>query len=154
MHDLNGTNLDRRCFQQNCLGVIFVQTSKFSERPENLRGTFLENMKNICANIHLRGWASAPQALPPPPPGGGGQACGAHMALRPQSPLFQFTFVPEKSRGEILSRLRYGGAATTCSSSGGQIWSPFWAPEKGNRRHRHHQPSSLSNSMKLFVVHE
>ena len=60
----------------------------------------------------------------------------------------------KKSREKISSRLRYGGAATSCSSSGGQIWSPFWAPERGNRRHRHHQPSSLSNSMKLFIVRE
>ncbi len=45
--------------------------------------------------------------------------------------------------------LRYGGAATSCSSSGGQIRSPFGAPERGNRRHRHHQPSSIDNSMML-----
>ena len=60
----------------------------------------------------------------------------------------------KKSEEKISSRLRYGGAATSCSSSGGQIWSPSWAPERGNRRQRHQQPSSLSNSMKLFVVRE
>nr|BAK07259.1 predicted protein [Hordeum vulgare subsp. vulgare] len=60
----------------------------------------------------------------------------------------------KKPREKISSRLRYGGAATSCSSSEGQIWSPFWDPERGNRRHRHHQPSSLSNSMKLFIVRE
>ncbi len=88
LHDLNGTNLDWRCFQQNCLGVIFVQKSKFSKHPENLRGAVLENIKNICAKFHLRGWggavleniknicakfhlrgwASGPQAPAPPPP--------------------------------------------------------------------------------------
>ena len=83
LHDLNGTNLDWRCFQQNCLGVIFVQKSKFSKRPENLRRLFLENMKNTCTKIHLRGWTSGPQDLPPPPPGGGCQACGAHVAMPP-----------------------------------------------------------------------
>ncbi|KAI5017124.1 hypothetical protein ZWY2020_037502 [Hordeum vulgare] len=64
------------------------------------------------------------------------------------------SFVLEKIKREVSSRFRYGGAATTCSSSGGHIWSPSWALERGNRRHRHHQPSSLSNSMKLFVVRE
>ena len=60
---------------------------------------------------------------------------------------------PEKKSGRRIHRLsRYGGAVTSCSSSGGQIWSPFWAPERGDRRHRHHQPSFISNSMMLFTV--
>ena len=42
-----------------------------------------------------------------------------------------------------------GAAAKPYSSSGGQIWSPFWALESGNRRHRHHQPSSNTNFMML-----
>ena len=28
------------------------------------------------------------------------------------------------------------------------------APERGNRRHRHHQPFSIDNSMMLFIVRE
>ena len=42
LHDLDGTNPDWRCFQQNCHGVIFVQKLKFSEWPENQRRIFLE----------------------------------------------------------------------------------------------------------------
>ena len=60
----------------------------------------------------------------------------------------------KKSERRFHRVLRYGGAATSCSSSGGQIWSPFWAPERGNRRHHHHQPSSIDNSMTLFIVRE
>ena len=26
---------------------------------------------------------------------------------------------------------------------------PYWAPKRGNRRHRHHQPSSITNFMML-----
>ena len=50
--------------------------------------------------------------------------------------------------------LRYGGAATSCSSPRRQIWSPLRAPKRGNRRHRHHQPFSIDNSMMLFIVRE
>ena len=60
----------------------------------------------------------------------------------------------KKSREKLSSILRYGRAATSYSSSGGQIWSPFRAPERGNRRHSLHQPSSIDNSMILFIVHE
>jgi hypothetical protein len=37
----------------------------------------------------------------------------------------------------------------SCSSSGGQIWSPFGAPERGIFDLRHHQPFSITNSMML-----
>ena len=44
---------------------------------------------------------------------------------------------------------RDGAAITSCSSSGGQIWSPFGAPERGISVLRHHQPFSIANSMML-----
>ena len=34
------------------------------------------------------------------------------------------------------------------------IWSPFGASERGIRRRRHHQPSSITNFMMLTAVHE
>ena len=48
LHDLNGTNPDWRCFQQNCHGVIYVQEQTFSEWPETSRSHFSENKKNTC----------------------------------------------------------------------------------------------------------
>ena len=45
MHDLNGTNPDLRCFQQNCHGVVFVQNKKFSESPEKQRRIISEKYK-------------------------------------------------------------------------------------------------------------
>ena len=38
--------------------------------------------------------------------------------------------------------------------SGGLIWSPFGAPERGIHRHHHHQPSSITNFMMLTAVRE
>ncbi len=74
-------------------------------------------MKNTCAKIHRRGWASGPQALMPrPPPGRGDQACGAHMALPPPIPALFIPFHPEKNqerRIHCVSRSR--GAATSRS---------------------------------------
>ena len=60
----------------------------------------------------------------------------------------------KKSERRIHLVLRYGAAAKPCSSSGGQIWSPFGAPERGIRRHHHHQPSSITNFMMLTAVRE
>src|SRR3989337_2340298 len=60
----------------------------------------------------------------------------------------------KKSERRIHRVLRYGTAAASCSSSGGQIWSPFGALERGNRRHHHHQPSSITNFMMLTAVRE
>ena len=60
----------------------------------------------------------------------------------------------EKSGRRIHRFLRYGAAAKSYSSSGGLIWSPFGAPERGIRRHRHHQPSSITNFMMLTAVRE
>jgi hypothetical protein len=60
----------------------------------------------------------------------------------------------KKSERSVHPVLRYGAAAASCSSSGGLIWSPFGAPERGIRRHHHHQPSSITNFMMLTAVHE
>ena len=46
LHDLNGTNPDWRCFQQNYHGFIYVQEQTFSEWPETSRRHFSENKKN------------------------------------------------------------------------------------------------------------
>ena len=36
----------------------------------------------------------------------------------------------------------------------GLIWSPFGAPERGIRRHCHHQPSDITNFMMLTAMRE
>ena len=54
-------------------------------------------------------------------------------------------------REKELSHFMRRSAATSCSSSGGQIWSPFGAPEaeRGVFDLGHHQPFSIANSMML-----
>ena len=47
-----------------------------------------------------------------------------------------------------------GAIAKPCTSQGGQIWSPFGAPEKGIFVLRHHQPISITNSMILLTGSE
>ena len=49
---------------------------------------------------------------------------------------------------------RDGAAVTSCSSSGGQIWSPFEAPKRGIFGLRHHQPSFITNFMMLPTASE
>ena len=99
-------------------------------------------------------WATSPIAAASPT-GRGYQACRAHVALLPPIPALFIPFRPGKNQESRFHRVsRSRGVATSRSCPGGQISSPFWAPKRGNRRHRHHQPSSLSNSMKLFVVRE
>ena len=67
LHDLNGTNPDWRCFQQNCHGVIYVQKQKFSEWPETSWNIVSEIIKNPCKRWRPGG--------PPPVHEGGGRAC-------------------------------------------------------------------------------
>ena len=73
LHDLNGTNRDWRCFQQNCHGVIYVKKQNFSEWPETPRNLFLENIKNTGRRIQVRGASTCPRGwgralLPRGPP--------------------------------------------------------------------------------------
>ena len=79
---------------------------------------------------------------------------GPLLLHRPQLQLHIFTFEEKKSERRIHRVLRYGAAVTTCSSSGGHMWSPFRAPERGNRRHHHHQHSSITNFKMLIAVRE
>ena len=99
LHDLNGTNPDWRCFQQNCHGVIFVQKQKFSEWPETSRRIFLELIKNTGERIKARG--------PTPCPRGWGRAplpCGP-----PRAPptyfflLYIYPYTPKTSRSTDTS---------------------------------------------------
>ena len=60
----------------------------------------------------------------------------------------------KKSERRNYRVLRHGAAAKPYSLSGGLIWSPFGAPERGIRRLHHHQPSSITNFMMLNAVRE
>ena len=119
-------------------------------------GSFCGIYKKYWRKNQPKKWSMEPTSPPGAgPPGRAWQACWAHNAPPPPISALYIPFRPEKKSERRIHRvLRYGSAATSCSTSGGQIWSPFWAPERGNRRHRHHQPSSIANSMMLFTVRE
>ena len=93
LHDLNGTNPDWRCFQQNYHGVIYVQKQTFSEWPETSRRHFSENKKNTCQRWRLGG--------PPPCHEGGGAPpylVGPLLPLRLQLHLHILSFGEKKIR--------------------------------------------------------
>ena len=105
LHDLNGTNPDWRCFQQNCHGVIFVHKLKFSDWPENLRRIFVEYMKILAKESRPGG--------PHPVHEGGGRAyppgrapclVGPLVLHRPQLQLHIFVFGEKKIREKDSSR--------------------------------------------------
>ena len=79
---------------------------------------------------------------------------GPLLLRRPQLQLHIFVFGEKKSERRIHRVLRYGATAKPENLSGGLIWSPFGAPERGIRRRRHHQPSSITNFMMLIAVRE
>ena len=86
--------------------VLFLCRNRSSPNVLKIYGEhFWKNMKNTCAKIHLRGWASGPQALPPPPPRGGGQACGAHTALPPPISALEDHFRPRKNKKRRFRRV-------------------------------------------------
>ena len=77
---------------------------------------------------------------------------GPLLLHRPQLQLHIFVFGEKKIERKIHRVLRYGAAAKPNSLSGGLIWSPFGAPERGIRRRRHHEPTSITNFMMLAAV--
>ena len=138
--------------------VLFLCRNKSSRNVLKIYGDFFSGIKEkYMRKDPPEGaceWATSPQAAATPY-GRAVQACGAHVAPPPPNSALYLPSLPEKKSKRRFHRvLWYGGPATSCSSSGGQLWSPFRAPERGNRRHRHHQPLSIDNSMMLFIVHE
>ena len=137
--------------------VLFLCRNKSSRNVLKIYGDVFRNKRKIPAQRSTRGGGPVghkptSRGHPPSPPREG--LWGPRGSTAPK--LSSISSVsPEKKWERRFHRvLRYGGAATSCSSSGGQIWSPFRAPERGNRRHRHHQTSSIDNSMTLFTVLE
>ena len=105
LHDLNGTNPDWRCFQQNYYGAIYVQEQTFLEWPEISRSHFSENKKNTCKR-----WR--PGSPPPLHEGGGAPAplgrapylVGPLSPLRLQLQLHILSFGENKIREKKSSR--------------------------------------------------
>ena len=89
-----------------------------------------------------RGWGRAPYLM------------GPLVPLRLELQLHILCFGEKKIRKKKSSRFTTRSHRPALKPLGGLIWSPFGAPERGIRRRRHHQPSSITNFMMLTVVRE
>ena len=89
-----------------------------------------------------------------PPPGPPRWVVPTWWPRQPQPRYYKSHFQRKKSGRKNYCVSRDGAAATSCSSLGGQIWSPFGAPEMGIFDLRHHQPISIANSMMLLTGSE
>ena len=130
--------------------VLFMCRNKSSRNDLKLHGTYFWKILKILAK------ESRPGGPPPIHEGGGAPpASWAPLTLhRPQLQLHIFVFGEKKIREKDSSRFTIRSRRQALNSLGGLVWSPFGAPERGIRRRRHHQPSSITNFMMLTAMRE
>ena len=156
MHDLNETNPGLTLFSAELPWCCFCAEIKVLGMERNFARNFYIINKNFWSQDLLeRGpWVGTThQGVPPllarpgglSPPGG---------PPDPETDTIKSYFSRKKSGRKNYRDPRDGDAATSCSSSGGQIWSLFGAPEWGVFVLRHHQPFSIANSMMLPTGNE
>ena len=151
MHDLNETNPGLTLFFSRTTMVLFLCRNKSSHNDLKLCEEFLWNEREF---LEPRPTGEGPLGGHNPPgraplltrPGGlsppGGPADPNSYAIK--------SHISRKKSGRKNYRVPQDGTTvTSCSSPGGQIWSPFWAPERGIFVLHHHQPFSIANSMML-----
>ena len=136
--------------------VLFLCRNKSSRNDLKLHGTYFWKILKILAK------ESRPRG-PPPFHEGGRRACPLGTPLPHGPPRAPPTSTPtpyirvrgEKIRENDSSRFTIRSRRQALKPLGrGLIWSPFGAPERGIRRHRHHQPSSITNFMMLTAMRE
>ena len=108
----------------------------------------MEIIKNTGERIKARGATPCPRGWGRAYPMGAPPASWAPLCSTELNSNSIYSCSGKQSERRIHRVLRYGAAAKPYSLSGGLIWSPFGAPERGIRRRRNHQPSSITN----FVV--
>ena len=147
LHHLNETNLELMLFSAELPSCCFCAEIKVLGMEQNFLRIFISIKRISGAKTCQRG-AQPTRACPPllahpgglSPPGG---------PADPDSNSINTYFSQKKSGRKNYCDPRDGAAVTSCSSSGGKIWSPFGAPERGIFVLRHHQPFSIANSMML-----
>ena len=136
--------------------VLFMCRNKSSRNDLKLHGTYFWKILKILEEestsggpppVHEGGGAPAPLGAPP-------CLVGPLTLHRPQLQLHIFTFGERKIREKDSSRFTIRSRRQALKPLGGLIGSPFGAPERGIRRRRHHQPSSITNFMMLTAVRE
>ena len=131
--------------------VLFLCRNRSSRNGTKLCEDFLYNKREFLEPIttgggHLGGHNPPGRAPLQARPGGlsppGGPA-------DPETHAIKSYFSRKKSERKNYCIPQDGAVVTSCSSSGGQIWRPFRAPERGIFDLCHHQPFSIANSMML-----
>ena len=135
--------------------VLFMCRNKSSRNDLKLHGTSFHNNKKSLQKMKTRGPHPSHEGGGAPAPLGAPPCLVGPLTLhRPQLQLHRFTFGEKKIREKDSSRFTIRSRRQALKPLGGLIWSPFGAPERGICRHRHHQPSSITNFMMLTAVHE
>ena len=115
--------------------VVFSRTTMvlFIVRKTKVLGMTWKSTK-ITVGIYKKYWWKNQGQGPTPCPRGWGRAScpvGPLVLLRPQLQLYIFVFGEKKSYRRIHRVLQYEVASKPYTLSGGLIWSPFGAPERG-----------------------
>ena len=88
------------------------------------------------------------------PPGRTPYLVGPLELLRPQLQLYIFAFGDKKMREKDSSRFTIQSRRQALNSLGRADSESVRGSRRGIRRHRHHQPSSITNFMMLTAVRE
>src|SRR5215216_2389208 len=131
--------------------VLFLCRNKISRNGMKLCKDFLWKIREYLeprpiGGGHLGGHNPSGRA---PPPGAPRWVVPTWWPRRRHPGYYKILFFQKKSGRMNYRDPQDGAAATSCSSSGGQIWSPFGSPERGIFVLRHRQPFSIANSMML-----
>ena len=99
-------------------------------------------MKTSGPTPFSRGWGRAPYLV------------GPLLTLRRPLQLYIFAFGEKKIRGKKSSRFTIRSRRQALKPLGRADLESVRGLERGIRRHRHHQPSSITNFMMLTAVRE
>ena len=136
--------------------VLFMCRNKSSRNDLKLHGTYFWKIFKILEEestsggphpVHEGGGAPALLGTPP-------CLVGPLTLHRPQLQLHVFTFGKEKIREKDSSHFTIRSRRQALKPLGRADLESIRAPERGIRRHRHHQPSSITNFMTLTAVCE
>ena len=135
---------------------FMCRKEKFSECPGNPRRHFLELIRIFGERINARGPTVCPWDRGARPPPRGTRPClmGPLRLHRPQLQLYIFTFGEKKIREKDSSRFMIRSCLQALISLERADLESIRGSEEGIHRHRHHQPSSITNFMMLTAVRE
>ena len=151
LHDLDETNPGLTLFSAKLPWCCFCVEIKVLVMEWNFARNFYIINKNLWSqDLSERGpWVGTTHQVTPPSPGAPRWVVPTWWPRWWPPWYYKITLFQKKSGRKNYRDPRDGAAITSCSSSGGHIWSLFGASERGIFVLRHHQPFSIANSMML-----